>query len=117
MKSRKVYRLLQNIAVEAVPDTVDIRQRVRAEIARRQAQRRRLSMWRNMIGLATLAFTSLVLFAFRPTFTNSTQPLQPSMTQFVLTAVTPLGKYHELDGDAYRRQAPRSGSTLEAWPE
>jgi hypothetical protein len=116
MKSRKVYRFLQNIAVEAVPDTVDLRSRVRAEIARRQAQRRRLSMWRNMLGVATLVFTSLVLFAFRPAVTTI-QPLQPSLTQLVLTTVTPLVKYRGVDGDPSRRQSPRTVSTIESWPE
>ena len=117
MKSRKVYRVLHSMAVEAVPDTVDLRNRVRSEIVRRQAQRRRFSMWRNMMGLATLVFTSLVLFAFRPVATTVTQPLQPSVTQIVLITVTPLDKFRSVDGDTPRRQPIRGASTTEAWPE
>src|SRR5258708_19785577 len=105
MKSGKVFRFLQNVAAEAVPDTVDLRNRVRAEIARRQAQRRRLSMWRNMLGVATLVFASVVLFAFRPAVTTI-QPLQPSLTQFVQATVTPLGNNPALNPDPLSTQPP-----------
>jgi hypothetical protein len=117
MKSRKVFRVLHRIAVEAVPDTVDLRSRVRAEIARRQAQRRRLFNWRNMVGLATVVFTGLVLFAYRPAITTPTLPPEPSVTQLIMTTVTPLGKFHGMEGDAYRRQPMRTTSTYESWPE
>src|SRR5258706_10377432 len=90
MKSRDVYRLLQNIATEAVPDTVDLGERVRRDVEKRQAQKRRHAAVQRVIGAAALVLTVIVMSTLGSVIAPMLRPLQATVKDLTPTPAAPM---------------------------
>src|SRR4051812_16510606 len=90
MKSRDVYRLLQRIAMDAVPETVDLRERVRKDVERRQVQNRRRMAAQRIAGAAALVVTVISLSTLGSVIAPMLRPLQATVRDLTPTPAAPV---------------------------